>query len=304
MPLPPRGRTSAVRGEACAASVFSSWGSGGTRRATVGVRPTLPGCGPSPALYARALGLRQPGRRAVPPSPLRTRWGAPAGRSTVVLAASSTGALSRRPVAREPARRQCWSRPGEQASVAFCRRRRRRRRDRTSAPLTRLSPSDWRTSLCTSRPCGPRNRSLEGFRDDLPGHRRDRGRRSSACRAASRASTRRNARRRGRATAAELFAAVVEEVVAVLDVPAGWLCRFEPDRSVSVLASLNDPGFPVGSRWQLDGPSLSATILETGQPARIDDYSQLGGTIGAMARESGTDRRSASRLPSTAWSGA
>jgi GAF domain-containing protein len=89
------------------------------------------------------------------------------------------------------------------------------------------------------------------------------------------------------ATAAELFIAVVEEVVAVLDVPAGWLFRYEPDRAVSVLASLNEPGFPVGSRWQLDGPSLAAMILETGQPARIDDYSQLGGTIAAMARESG-----------------
>jgi GAF domain-containing protein len=89
------------------------------------------------------------------------------------------------------------------------------------------------------------------------------------------------------ATAAELFTAVVGEVVAVLDVPAGWLFRYEPDSSVSVLASLNDPGFPVGSRWQLDGPSLSATILETGQPARIDDYSQLGGSIAAAARESG-----------------
>ncbi len=89
------------------------------------------------------------------------------------------------------------------------------------------------------------------------------------------------------ATTSELFAAVVDEVVAVLDIPAGWLFRYEPDRSVSVLASSNDPGFPVGSRWQLDGPSLFATILETGQPARIDDYSQLGGTIADMARESG-----------------
>ena len=89
------------------------------------------------------------------------------------------------------------------------------------------------------------------------------------------------------ATAAELFIAVVEEVVAVLHVPAGWLFRYEPDRSVSVLASLNDPGFPIGSRWQLDGPSLAATILETGQPARIDDYSQLEGTIAAAAQESG-----------------
>src|SRR5882724_11713068 len=70
------------------------------------------------------------------------------------------------------------------------------------------------------------------------------------------------------ATGSELFTAVVEDVVALLDVAAGSLFRYEPDRSVSVLASLNDPGFPVGSRWQLDGPSLCATILETGKPAR------------------------------------
>src|SRR5262249_1152806 len=78
----------------------------------------------------------------------------------------------------------------------------------------------------------------------------------------------------------------VEEVAAVLDVPAGWLFRFEPDRSVSVLASSSDTGFPVGSRWQLDGPSIPSMILETGEPAQIDDYSQLGGTIAARARES------------------
>src|SRR5207237_7390496 len=65
------------------------------------------------------------------------------------------------------------------------------------------------------------------------------------------------------------------------------LFRYEPDRSVTVLASSNDRGFRVGSRWQLDGPSPSATILETGQPARNEDCSQLGGTIAAMARESG-----------------
>ena len=89
------------------------------------------------------------------------------------------------------------------------------------------------------------------------------------------------------ASASELFTAVVHEVVAVLDVPAARLFRYEPDRSVSVLASLNDPGFPVGSRWQLDGSSLFVTILETGQPARINDCSQLGGTVAVTGRESG-----------------
>jgi GAF domain-containing protein len=85
----------------------------------------------------------------------------------------------------------------------------------------------------------------------------------------------------------ELFAAVVSEVVRVLDVPRGWLFRFEPDRSVSVLASLKDPGFPVGSRIPLDGPSVAAMVLDTGRPARIDDYLALGGEVAARARESG-----------------
>jgi hypothetical protein len=85
------------------------------------------------------------------------------------------------------------------------------------------------------------------------------------------------------ATAAELFTAVVGEVVAVLDVPAGWLFRYEPDSSASVLASLNDPGFPVGSRWQLDGPSLSAICVGTTESeplpadteARLRDFTEL-----------------------------
>jgi GAF domain-containing protein len=85
----------------------------------------------------------------------------------------------------------------------------------------------------------------------------------------------------------ELFAAVVSEVVRVLDVPRGWLFRFEPDRSISVLASLDDPGFPVGRRIPLDGPSVAAMVLDTGRPARIDDYSALGGEVAARARESG-----------------
>ncbi len=85
----------------------------------------------------------------------------------------------------------------------------------------------------------------------------------------------------------ELFAAVVEEVVRVLGVHGGWLGRFEPDRSVSVLACVNDDGFPVGTRWPLDGPSVCAMVLDTGLPARIDDYAGLDGTISVRTRDSG-----------------
>ena len=39
---------------------------------------------------------------------------------------------------------------------------------------------------------------------------------------------------------------------------------------MSVLASVNSPPFPVGSRWPLDGTSVAATIRDTGRPARLD----------------------------------
>ena len=87
------------------------------------------------------------------------------------------------------------------------------------------------------------------------------------------------------ATASELFTLVVEEVVAVLDVPAAWLFRSAPDRSLTVLASLNDPGFPVGSRWPVADASPLATLLATAQPARIDAYPQLGETLPAVSCE-------------------
>jgi signal transduction histidine kinase len=89
------------------------------------------------------------------------------------------------------------------------------------------------------------------------------------------------------APTAELFDAVLREILDVLDVPRGWLVRYEAGPAVAVLAAVNAPGFPRGSRWPLDGPSVMATVLETGSPARMDDYSGLGGTIARRMRELG-----------------
>ena len=47
---------------------------------------------------------------------------------------------------------------------------------------------------------------------------------------------------------AELFSSVAEEVARVLDVASVSVVRFEPDASSIVVASHNDPAFPVGSR--------------------------------------------------------
>jgi GAF domain-containing protein len=89
------------------------------------------------------------------------------------------------------------------------------------------------------------------------------------------------------ATTTRLAATVLEEVVAVLDTPGAWLIRYEADRTMSVLAAINDPAFPIGSRWPLDGMSVSAAVLENGRSARIDDFTGLDGAIAARSRESG-----------------
>jgi signal transduction histidine kinase len=84
-----------------------------------------------------------------------------------------------------------------------------------------------------------------------------------------------------------LFSAVAEEVARILDVSAVCVVRFEPDRTSVVVASVMAPGFPVGSRWPLDGASLDAMVHESGHPARIDDYAGLEGPVVDAARASG-----------------
>ncbi len=64
------------------------------------------------------------------------------------------------------------------------------------------------------------------------------------------------------------------------------IVRFESDSWSVVVSSFNDPGFPVGSRWPLQGPSLNATVFKTGQPAQID-YSELPGPVAEAARSTG-----------------
>jgi signal transduction histidine kinase len=87
------------------------------------------------------------------------------------------------------------------------------------------------------------------------------------------------------APAEELFEAVAQEVAAVLGVPSVTLSQHRPDGAVVVVASVDSPAFPVGSRWPLDAPSVAARIEETGRAARID-YSNLPGEIAAAARNS------------------
>jgi signal transduction histidine kinase len=86
---------------------------------------------------------------------------------------------------------------------------------------------------------------------------------------------------------AELFSGVAHEVAKVLQIRRVTLNRFELDDTSFVLASINYPGFPTGSRWPLDAPGLGVQVSRTGLPARVDDFPSLSGPIAAAARNSG-----------------
>jgi GAF domain-containing protein len=87
------------------------------------------------------------------------------------------------------------------------------------------------------------------------------------------------------ATADELFATVAQEVAEVIAVPVVGVCRFEADDSFTMVGIAGETSFTVGSRWPVTDDGLAGMILATGRPARKDDYTTMGGPLGAAVRE-------------------
>jgi signal transduction histidine kinase len=89
--------------------------------------------------------------------------------------------------------------------------------------------------------------------------------------------------------AAEVFAAVAQEVGSVLGADATTILRLDPDGRTTVLTRIGDAPdtFPVGSRWTLEPPLPAAVTLRTGQPARLDDFSRTSGDYGVRLRRTG-----------------
>jgi PAS domain S-box-containing protein len=87
----------------------------------------------------------------------------------------------------------------------------------------------------------------------------------------------------------EVFAAVANEVARVLGLPFVEMSRFEPDGTATVIGAWSDGPHPfiTGSSWPLDGAPISAEVLRTGRPARIDDFTHVPGTIAEAVRGSG-----------------
>ncbi len=88
---------------------------------------------------------------------------------------------------------------------------------------------------------------------------------------------------------AEIFQLVAAEVGELLSASVTHIVRYEPDRTITVLAGWSPAGghVPVGGGLRLDGPSVEALVLETGVSARIDDYGLVPGAVAAAVRDVG-----------------
>ncbi|HEV7863850.1 MAG TPA: GAF domain-containing sensor histidine kinase [Acidimicrobiia bacterium] len=84
-----------------------------------------------------------------------------------------------------------------------------------------------------------------------------------------------------------VFAAVTEEVGRLVGVDLANMCRYDPDGTVTFVASWGSGGesFPIGSRWTLGGQNLGTLVFETGRPARIDSYADASGPLSVAASE-------------------
>jgi signal transduction histidine kinase len=96
----------------------------------------------------------------------------------------------------------------------------------------------------------------------------------------------------------QVFAAVAEEIGHLLSVDVVNMCRYDPDRTITFLASWDTAGqrFPVSSRLSLGGHNLGTFVYETGRSGRIENYAD-DSSIGALTVEAGV--RSAVGTPIT-----
>jgi hypothetical protein len=97
------------------------------------------------------------------------------------------------------------------------------------------------------------------------------------------------------ATAAAVFAAVAEEVAQVMHLENAAVGRFDDEAETMTIVAVWDDrshgfGLEPGTRWPLDGPSMSAEVFRTGRPARVEDYTKLSGSLAAEVRASGLRR--------------
>ncbi len=102
-----------------------------------------------------------------------------------------------------------------------------------------------------------------------------------------------------RTASEEVFESVTEEVGRLLRVEFANLARFEPDGSITFVATWGRAGarFRPASQFTLAGRNLATLVFETGCPARMDNYAEATGPLGVTLHQLGI--RSAVAAPVT-----
>ena len=94
----------------------------------------------------------------------------------------------------------------------------------------------------------------------------------------------------------EVFATVATEAGRLLDAHHAHLFRYDADSATLVaLWGGTAAALSVGTRLSIDGRNMASLVLQTGRPARIDDYAASSGPVGDHIREFGI--RSAVGVP-------
>jgi signal transduction histidine kinase/putative methionine-R-sulfoxide reductase with GAF domain len=86
---------------------------------------------------------------------------------------------------------------------------------------------------------------------------------------------------------ADVFTAVAAEVAGLFGVPHVGLFRYEREGVATVIAGAGEVSSYLGRLWPCPAgdPGIVASLQRTGQPLRIDDYTQIRSAIAAPARE-------------------
>jgi signal transduction histidine kinase len=89
----------------------------------------------------------------------------------------------------------------------------------------------------------------------------------------------------------QLFSVVAREVASVLGVPGVIVTRYEPDGTAVTVGEAFGPDLAgaeqflgIGTPMPPDPGTLTALVLDTHEPARVDDLSTSPGTVGEVAR--------------------
>jgi signal transduction histidine kinase len=92
------------------------------------------------------------------------------------------------------------------------------------------------------------------------------------------------------ASPTDVFAAVTREVVGLLGVDMAGMVRFEPGDMQTLVAAWPErqDQLVAGTRMPLfDGVNIARMVMESGQPARVDDWADAPGEVAARVRELG-----------------